>query len=395
MRALIISLGIFFCLFSDAEKRQEKLVDANIRFNIALMQELYLPGENVLISPFSIHTALGMCYDGAAGKTAREMRNSLHYLHLRSANHQAYVDLLAAYRKSESFHWANAVWAQENYNFLDSYIEDLGDYGSHFQTTDFRNTLDRERARRQMNMWVEQQTQRKIRNLIGKKDVDALTRLVLLNAIYFNRDWLNAFDPEHTSKDRFRTSQGYVKTMFMHKRDSLMYFENDDIQAISLPYEAQKLAMLIVMPQSNTPLKKILTDYDSKSYRHSIENLESTNVMLSFPKFSLQSHYYLKKNFQALGMKQAFTMDANFKRMNGKKNLMVDEVIHKCAIDINEEGTEAAGATAVVVREKSSSGNTPTVMKMNHPFMFFVYNLEDNNIIFSGIFEKPSKNSIK
>ena len=347
----------------------------------------------MFVSPFSIYDALAMAYDGAAKKTAKEMRSVMKFKKDQTESHNEFVKLLNEYKKDNSvFTITNAAVAQKNYNFLDSYMKCLKDFDATISQADFSKPEERADAVKKINDWVSKNTNKKITDLLSNNDIDELTRLILLNAIYFNANWSTEFKGEKTRQMTFygKNSVEYV-TDFMNGTQNVALSESNDAQMMKIDYENQKASMFIIMPKENVDIDKYISELDEQKFASLEKSLQTFKADVSMPKFKIESRFEMKKVLMEMGIKSAFTKSADFSKMNGKSNLLIDEVIHKSFIEVSEKGTEAAAATAVVVREKSMVMKENPKVVINRPFVFVIKENKNNAILFIGKYVKPEK----
>lgn len=388
----IVSLCITILVFANILKAQSQvnIVNNNNEFAFELFGKLNLKDTtNVFISPISISTALSMAYDGAKGKTAKEMRTMLKFSKDQEESHKEFVELLNYYRNSKQnfFTIVNSAVAQEKYGFKDTYLQLLDDYAAVIHSADFRNESSREKARIEMNNWVSENTEKKIKDLIDKNSLDELTRLVLINAIYFKADWQYEFPIDKTRQMIFYKKTRQYITSFMHNRQNYNFFKNEDLLMIELPYKDSSASMYIILPKEGADIDQFCAEMTYDKFNNLEKQCSSKLIDLLLPKFKIDAKYKLKEQLREMGMLEAFTGRANFNKMNGRSDLMIDEVIHQSFIEIDEKGTEAAAATAVVVREKSA----PQVeyININRPFFFLIKEHKKGSILFIGKFTKP------
>jgi serpin B len=331
-----------------------------------------------------------MAYVGADGETARQMAEVLQlplegdFNHLVMNNLNQQLIQQSDLKNKFVFTSANAVWGQYDYNFRQSYLDQLAQfYGSGLRAVDFAQS---EAAREMINDWVTEQTQQKIKELIPSGVLDAATRLVLTNAVYFKAGWLNQFEDSQTELDSFHLLDGSeISVEMMNIQDKFSYQVTDGYTAIELPYEGGKFSMVVFMPNEGTLAQfeqglevSLLADLSGKFGRG--------EVILSFPKFKIESSLDLGGALSELGMVDAFDAGlADFSKMTGAKDLMITSVLQKAMVDVDEKGTEAAAATAVVVGVTSMPAqDEPQVIKIDHPFLFFIRDVETNTTLFMG-----------
>jgi len=392
------------CEFPECPKAQESVnrtsetagdvVEANNRFALDLYRQLKAGEGNIFYSPWSISVALAMTYEGARGNTRAEMRNVLYLPEGDEARRTAYKDVLAQINKpgkKYELYTANALWPHKDYKFLDSYLNVIKEYyGGEATPLDY--VMKTEEARQTINGWVEDQTKDKIKDLIGPGVLNPLTRLVLTNAIYFKGKWVMEFDKKDTVPMDFRTGPGKtVKAdmMSLLSEDArFRYAEADGLQLLELPYDGKEVSMLILLPRKDgiEPLEDKLTVENLNEWKG---RMTEQRVDVYIPKYKLETEYSLPKELMNLGMKEAFTRDADFSGMDGTKYLYIKDVIHKAYVDVNEEGTEAAAATAVIIALKSAMPERIPEFKADHPFMFVIEDTATGNILFIGKVADP------
>ncbi|MDD4859511.1 MAG: serpin family protein [Dehalococcoidales bacterium] len=376
-----------------------RLVDGNNAFAWQLYQALRTTDGNLFYSPYSISEALAMTYAGARGTTEQQMAEALKYSLVQARLHPAfnYLDLQLKQRgqgakgkdeKGFRLNVVNAIWGQRDYKFLDQYLDVLAqNYGAGLRVLDF--IKEPEESRVVINKWVSDQTEQKIEDLIPQGVINELTRLVLTNAIYFNAAWQYPFKEAATTDDTFNLLNSSTVTVPLMKQSaSFKYVETASYQAVELPYDGQELSMVILLPKAGQfdTFEKSLTGAQVKDI---IDKLVRQQVVLTMPKFEYESSFGLKKALTDLGMGVAFTEQADFAGMNGKRDLLIQDVIHKAYIGVDEEGTEAAAATAVIVGTTSAPAQ-PVEMKIDRPFVYLIRDIATGATIFTGRVLNPS-----
>jgi serine protease inhibitor len=371
------------------------VVEGNNAFAFALYGQLQNRNGNLFFSPESISTALAMAYAGARGNTATEMAKTLHFTlpqqQLNPAMGALLSDLNAAH-DGYQLSVANALWAQQGYTFLDTFLQLLKtDYGAGLNQVDFKGAT--EAARLTINRWVEQKTQDKIKDLLQPGTVAPSTRLVLTNAIYFKGDWQTQFDKAQTRDEDFYTSQAQTKKVaFMHREGSFSYFDGGTFQLLEIPYKSKELSLVVLLPKDRgglPALEKSLTASNTEQWLSQVVQFDK--VIVALPKFKSTQQFELGSTLGTMGMPQAFKGSADFSGMTGKRDLAISEVIHKAYIDVNEEGTEAAAATAVGMRTMAMRGpvEQPPVFRADHPFIFLIRDNRSSSILFMGRMADP------
>ena len=369
----------------------ECVVLANNEFAFDMYDELISHEENMFFSPWSITTALAMTYEGANGKTKEEMANVLKMVEPkhRLPGFASIIDSVNTKSQDYKLSTVNALWAQESYQFLPSYFELVETvYGGKVTNLDF--VSETEKSRITINDWVEDNTNNKIKDLIPNGILGPTTALVLTNAVYFKGTWVIEFDKKNTYEAKFDAAQGMVNVDMMKRTDEdakFKYFEDSKVQMIELPYEGDRLSMFVILPKDKTEDVEI-NNYKFNQWQSSMEN---KRVKLYLPKFKFEQKKMLKEIFIGMGMVESFSSLADFSLMTGKKDLFISQVIHQAYIDVNEEGTEAAAATAVVMNFKSAPDDSTPVFNANHPFTFIIKDQLSGSILFMGEVVNPSE----
>ena len=369
------------------------LVDGNSAFTFELYQALRRSDENLFYSPYSISLALAMTYASARGETEQQMADTLHFVLSQNHLHPAFnsLDMELSERgegaqgkdsKGFRLNIVNAIWGQKDYEFLSGFLDVLAEnYGAVLRILDFVKSP--EDSRITINKWVSDQTEDRIKDLIPQSAIDSLTRLVLTNAIYFNAAWQFPFKEDATSDGNFYLLDGGETIVPMMKQtESFGYAEGDYYQAVELPYDGQELSMVILLSRAG----QFETFEDSMSYgsvQGIISGLESHEVNLTMPKFEFESEFSLAQTLAEMGMPVAFSANADFSGMTGNRDLSIDEVIHKSFVSVDEAGTEAAAATAVIMKLTATPG-MPVDVTIDRPFIFLIRDIETRAILFIG-----------
>jgi serpin B len=365
----------------------------NRSFTFDLYGELSKQPGNLFYSPYSISTALAMTYAGARTQTATEMEEVLHFSLGQQTLHTAFnaTDVALAKRKSEvssnserpqtgsgfELTLVNQAWGRKGYAFLDSYLDVIAqNYGAGLFLLDFAQS---EQARGTINSWVQEQTRDRIKNLLPKGSIDGSTALVLTNAIYFKASWQQTFDKSKTAPGNFRAATGDVSVDMMHGDPKTDYAAVGGTQMLSLPYVSTNVSMLLILPPEGD------ATIDVETFDALQAALSEHQVVLSLPKWSFESENALKAPLTALGMEAAFGA-ADFSGMDGHGGLYIDEVYHKAFVAVDEQGTEAAAATAVALNESAS---VPVTLTFDRPFLFAIYDEPTGQVLFFGRVEEP------
>jgi serpin B len=382
-----------------SETDLQALVSGNTNFAFDLYQELSATDGNLFFSPHSISLALAMTYAGARNNTEQQMTDTLHFLS-QDALHPALnaLDLELAERgqgaegtDGEGFklNIANALWGQTGYPFLDTFLDVLSEnYGAGMNLLDFNTAPDESRII--INDWVSDQTEEKIKDLIPQGAISSLTRLVLTNAIYFNAAWKYPFEEEATQDGTFNLSDGGQVTVPMMSQTSRFgYAAGDGYQAAELLYDGDELSMVILVPDAGT-LGSFEDSLTSESLDTILSGLEIKDVNLQLPKFKYESDSVSLKDMLAkMGMPDAFGADADFSGIDGNKNLFISDVIHKAFVSVDEAGTEAAAATAVIMDESAPGEIIP--LTIDRPFIFLIRDIATKAVLFAGRITNPAE----
>jgi serpin B len=374
------------------------LTEGNSVFAFNLYRLLSDGEGNLFYSPYSISAALAMTYAGARGDTEKQMADTLQFYLSQNQLHPAFNSLdqelasrgeRARGKDGEGFRLniVNAIWGQKDYAFLISFLDTLAEnYGAGLRIVDFIN--ETEPSRITINDWVSGETEGRIKDLIPQGAVTQMTRLVLTNAIYFNAAWQYPFEEDATSPGVFYLLNGDEVTVpMMEQQESFSYTNGNNYQAVELPYDGKELSMVIIVPDSGQ-FETFEAAMDYEQVKGIIESLERQEVRLKMPKFEFDASFSLKKTLTEMGMPIAFSAGADFSGMTGKKDLFISDVIHKAFVSVDEAGTEAAAATAVIM-DLTSMPETPVEVTLNRPFIFLIRDIETGAILFVGRVMNP------
>lgn len=379
-----------------SEKTMEALVAGNTQFALDLYAKVSTESDNVFYSPFSVSEALTMVSAGARGETAKQMMETLNLDLEPSELHPAFnaldTKLMNLGEKpqkptSEPFQLtiANSIWGQTGENFKPEFVNTLGaNYGAGLSTLDFVNGA--EPARKEINAWVEEKTQERIKDLMPEGSVTADTRLVLTNAIYFKASWMADFQKEATQQGDFTLRDGSkVKADLMNQVAFFDYAEMDGFKAVALPYDGGDASMLVLLPED---LAKFEASLSADTLNDTVAALEKKNVALTLPKFEFTAPLTLTHTLKAMGMADAFSDSADFSGI-ADAGLSISEVIHKAFVAVDESGTEAAAATGISMRVTSMPAE-PVKFKADKPFIFVIRDNTTGSVLFMGRLANPS-----
>jgi len=406
----VVTTILAACLLGLAVHAEEadmaEAAKGNNEFTFDLFQKLRARNENLFFSPYSITSALAMTWAGARGNTEAEMAKALRFGLPQDRLHDAMGALMTDLngrvakgrwnndpdkgRKAFELVVANALWVQKGYPFRKEYFEKVTKaYGAGLNEMDF--PADIEAARKTINGWVEDRTNRKIQNLIAQGKLTPDVKLVLTNAIYFKAAWTEPFRKEATKDEDFRLADGgTVKVPMMHRAEHYLYFDGGSFEAVELPYIEKQASMVVLVPREPDGLSALEAKLTAKDVDAWIGKMGSKMVSLGFPRFKTTSTFELNPELIALGMKDAFKFPAaDFTGMSETKELFIGFVIHKAFVDVNEEGTEAAAATAVGMR---AGGKPPEPIRLtiDRPFVFLIRDVKTGTILFAGRILNPT-----
>lgn len=364
---------------------------------------------NLFFSPFSIHAALSMTYAGARGETAEQMREVLafEYAPDEGIEHAAYSQLLAALndvpmttfdtvedgerttveRPVFELVVANRLWGQEGFSWNRGYTGLVErEYHAGLEEVDFQTNA--EGARNTINDWIEETTRERIKNLIPAGALDAMTRLVLTNAIYFKANWQDVFEERATRPEPFHLADGSTAEVpMMHQSETFAYAETTNWQALEMAYERNALSMTVVLPADRDgAMSEVEQQLASGELFESLESRQRTKVNVWFPKFRITQDLDLGDTLQAMGMSRAFSQQADFSGMTSEAELMISKALHKAFVEVDEKGTEAAAATAIVMSLTSmpAEPEKPKVFRADRPFIFLIRHNASGAILFAG-----------
>lgn len=390
----IMSMFVVACASSDHSESNEEPVNIKVSekfattfFKLAAKK----PDSNVVVSPYSVSTALSMAYNGAGSKTKTEMQDVLGYSGLsdeavNQQNSSLYKSLMHVNPTSE-LTIANAMFANKNFEFLKAFMDSNQKYyGAKLETLDFADlsTVNR------INNWVKENTKSKIPSILDKVAPDAI--LYLVNAVYFKGVWLDEFKKEETQQTEFKLNNGTKKTVEMMNRSAKMsYFAGNNFQAVMLPYKDNRLQMCIFLPDKKSNITAFINSLTPESWSEWNQQFRKEEGHLGLPRFKVEYKTELSEVLKAAGMPCAFEDScADFKKMI-EQNAMISRVLHKTYLEVNEKGTEAAAATAIEMSVTSAPMNPkpPFDMICDRPFVVAIRDEKTNAILFVGAIVDP------
>jgi serpin B len=374
------------------------ITECSNQFTFDFYSRLRADHGNLFCSPASLYTALAMTSAGAAGETAAELARTLHVPGSRQHLDEAMRALLASWKASDKkqgfrLSVANRLWAQSGESFLPAYLAvTRTDYGAELAPLDFTHHVDE--ARQTINKWVEDQTEGKITDLILTPSQLTGAKLVLTNAVYFKGNWAEPFRKDLTKEEDFHLSgEPIVKASLMHTRHHFRYAAVDGVQILDLPYVGDSLSLIALLPEKQDGLPALEGRLTLGNWQKWISGLVSQEVIVSLPHFKTTSQFELKPLFEAMGIASAFDpRAADFSGMTGDRTLYMSAVLHKAYVDVNEEGTEAAAATGVIMRPTAVRlpQRQPAVFRADHPFLFVIQDNRNGAILFLGRVADPT-----
>lgn len=384
----VLSAATMIARFSYAEEPMPQ----SSEFAIDLYRQLDTQTGNLFFSPLSVRAALAMTAAGAKGKTLEEMNNVL-CLKDHQAIGQMLRDLAREPKERDGklvLRIANALWGQDRYPFDPAYVKLVREqYQADARNVDFGNEPA---ARKAINDWVEEKTNKKIVDLIPAGILKRDTRLVLTNAVYFNARWEYEFSKESTTDQPFHVTMDKTTSVpTMRETAHFGYAETNDLQAIDLPYAGHDTSMLILLPKTGEELSAMEKNLSAKQLADTLRSLQSRRIDLSLPRFKIEQSAALSQVLQALGMKLAFDADkADFSGMCTAEPLYIDQVLHKAFVRVDEEGTEAAAATAVLMGAGAAMiREEPFRVQVDRPFVFVIRDQKTGEILFMGRVMNP------
>ena len=393
---LLLTTAAIGIVTSAEEGRMSSLVEGNSQFAVDLYGKLRNQPGNLFFSPSSISTALAVTYTGARGETAEQMARVLHFPAPQDQLPEAFRWLHAALRPaaekpSYRLNVANRLWGQQGYHFLPDFLAvTRDDFHAELAEVDFIGHT--ELARETINEWVEKQTQDKIKDLVPRGVLTDLTRLVLTNAIYFKGDWTRPFPKAATRDEIFLVSSDKSTTApLMHKTDDFKFAAVDGLKALELPYGNGDLSTVVLLPDEIDGLAALEQKLSYESLTRWTNGLQKRKVQVFLPRFKLTSTFSLSTVLAAMGMPLAFDeKHADFTGISTQEPLYISAVLHKAFVDVNEEGTEAAAATGVVIAARAAMITTePPLFRADHPFLFLIVDNRTKSILFLGRVVNP------
>ena len=381
MKRLIFSVFALAALFTSCGTPQyEKPVEGSQKgFALSFFKNVIAvsdPRENVVVSPYSAGIALSIVAEGAEGQTRAEFDEALNGCLFKS------VDLGS--NDTVTVKSANSVWITDDFSVRNRFVGILEkDFDAEVVNLNFADPS----TVRAINNWCSENTEGKITEIVDRLNPGMV--MVLLNALYFNAPWLDPFLATNTRDGVFHSPAGDVQVPMMAKTERMNYAEYQGAQMVELPYEGERYAMYIVLPPAGLSPDKMMAYVNENLYDQALSMLTAEKVRLTMPKIKLETEMILNNTLQKMGIKTAFTSAADFKGISEMGPLVLDQVKQKCYIDVSERGTEAAAVTSIGVRLTSARPETVYTMNVDRPYIFFIADRTDGNILFAGRVVRP------
>ncbi|MCF8359538.1 MAG: serpin family protein [Prolixibacteraceae bacterium] len=400
---LIILLAMFSCDKGDDDQsekiditlKSQKIVEADNEFGVDIFKRIFENEEqtNFMISPLSISMALSMAYNGAETETKTEMAEALGIDDFSreeiNETYRSLIDALTTVDPKVAMEIANSIWYSDRYHVEQSFLDvNSTHYDAEVNEADFSDpgTVD------DINRWVSDKTHEKIPEIIDEISPEMV--LFLINAIYFNGTWTKEFNPESTQELSFEVSESnYVPVDMMGREDTLDYFSNDVFSAIRLPYGDGNFSMMVLLPNRDKSVRDVTNMLSPKNWKSWLDDFSETkNVDIRLPKFKIEYEKTLNEILMDMGMKLAFTTNADFSSINPARDLFISFVKHKTFVEVDEEGTEAAAVTIIGFETTSAgpSGPQKIYFHCDRPFLFAITEKDTGAILFMGKVGNPA-----
>ena len=385
---LFIGFALFFILNSETNAQTNDYSSSLNNFSFDLYHETKVEKENLFLSPISTYYTLLMAYEGSKKKTKQEFEKVLYLNNYISKDDKPLQNFATKLDSSPGLNLSNSIWLDKNFVLEGEYCKSVsGNYLSDFEQTEF---VKPKTAVSDINEWGSNKTNRKIIEIISDSDINADTKLVIANAVYFKGEWLIKFDKEKTISAPFFTSiENQYKADFMKITESLQYFENDEYQFISKPYRNSDLSFGIILPKKLFGIEEIEKKLNNEFYNEILDSAYYIKTALSIPKLKLELSYELSDALKRAGLNTAFTNKADFSGITKDAPIQFSKVLHKTYIELDEEKTEAAAATVAITRITGLPSYK--IFKADHPFVFFIFDSKYRVILFMGRYFKPAE----
>lgn len=398
LKRLMIGLSFFLVQSVIAKDTLSPLAEANNQFAIQFFQEAKNHRENLFFSPFNISTAFLMLASGAKNETEGEILNTLHYTPELLSHFSELNDFLVGVKKTNSsapiLLTANAAWVQKGISLSENYEKNLSqNFQSLITNVDFFKEKDKSIA--QIDQWIAVHTNNKIRRLLSSQDIDEETKLILTGVIYLKAQWMHPFEKNGVAELPFHITTEISKDVpMMSITKHYPLFVNEEVSILELPYsyssESPQLSMIIVLPHSQENLQNIETKLSYSQFNTWINNMKSTHVKVTLPKFKIETRLDLITTLEKLGMRLPFHGNADFSGITKSEKLFVSKAVHQTFINVDENGTEAAAATGISMKPTSMLDPSQLYsFTADHPFLFFIRDKITGAILFIGRLQQP------
>jgi len=379
---------IFIILYPIMSVAQHQSIENINNLSFELLQQINKAEgqKNIFISAYSISNAMAMTYLGAKDNTKTELENVLFPKH----KNKVAIDLkklneTLSLNRSIELYSANNIWLSNKLTVKKRFENDLNDiFQAQIQKANFSDKQGVEQARQNINQWVEEKTKNKIKDFIAPGVLDESTVIVLVNAVYYYAKWKVQFEETDIYKDNFTNiDKNELLTEFMRSILSIPYYNNSEVEAVEIPYENDEASLIIILPNDFENFSEKL---DYQYFRKIVDGFSKKSVKLSIPKFKQESEYNLVEYFKNMGINDLFTSKADLSGFTGDKDIHISKVLHKAIIEINESGTEASAATAVIGSRSVSGNKDMVIFKADKPFYYFIKENSTGVILFAGSF---------
>lgn len=366
--------------------------EKNTDFAFSLYNQMKSMPGNIIISPNSISEAMAMVYSGANGTTKDQIATTMGFdgnikTHLKNFKilNQEFTSL-----GSIELLRANSIWLENTYNPKRCFLKNnKKSFGASIYKTDFINSASQSRL--EINKWVENKTKTRIKNLLPDGSINASTRMVLVNSIYFYGEWEKSFDPKMTVNEPFYTPAKEVSTKFLHAKEEFLYNKTDDYSMIELPFKGNDVVLLAILPNEAEGMAELEAKLSPELLQQATAGLQNTKIDLKLPKIKLETQSVrIDQQLANMGMPMAFSSQANFSDISKNNDLKIDKVFHKAFLEFSEKGVEATAATAIVMVRTAANPTKEILFWANRPFIFFIWDKKHNIVLFMGRIESPN-----
>ncbi|MCL3780429.1 serpin family protein [Prolixibacteraceae bacterium JC049] len=390
MKLFLLVFCVCFIGIENGRAQSKGQCEALNSYSFELYHRLNSKKENLFISPVSTYYAMMMFYEGAKGKTKQEFEKVLHINSLKQAEKDYLLHLVRNRDNSANMNVFNAIWLHQPFWINADYKKRVGTkYATAISQADFNNSDD---VACTINNWVADKTNNRITRIVKGENISPQMPLLLANAVYFKAEWAKKFKKKYTQPGIFFVNSSLQQeTPFMSQTEHLDYFENDQFQFVSKSYKNSELIFCVLLPKKLFELESIEKQMNPHFLNEIFDNCKSEEIKLFLPKIKMKESYRLNGALSSLGLKSAFSSNANFKGLSSESSLWLGQVVHKTWLEIDEEKTEAAAATSTFYIRGLPRYK---IVKSDHPFVFFVVNKKSRAILFMGRYAQPTSGKI-